>query len=113
MEPDKCGRKCWVDAAHASEWRNKTLINDPSRARSRMGYVIRYAGCSMHWASKMQTEIALSSTGAEYIALYQSMREALPIMGLMQEAHDHGIHILTKILKYIVHSLKIVQEPLK
>jgi hypothetical protein len=31
-----------------------------------MGYIITYAGCPMHWASKMQTEIALSATEAEY-----------------------------------------------
>ncbi len=57
-----------------------------------MGYVITYAGCPMHWASKMQTEIALSSAEAEYIALSQSMREVIPIMWLLQEAADHGIH---------------------
>jgi len=49
----------------------------------------------MHWASKMQTEIALSTTEAEYIALSQSMREVLPIMWLLQEAHDYGIPVLT------------------
>jgi hypothetical protein len=43
----------------------------------------------------MQTEIALSTTEAEYIVLYQSMREVLPIMWLLQEAHDHGIPVLT------------------
>jgi hypothetical protein len=51
------------------------------------------AECPMHWASKMQTEIALSTTEAEYIALSQAMREVLPIMWLMQEAHDHGIKV--------------------
>jgi hypothetical protein len=40
-----------------------------------MGYIITYAGCPMHWSSKMQTEIALSTTEAEYIALSQAMRE--------------------------------------
>ncbi len=95
MKPDKNGLECWVDSAHASEWSNKTANNDPCTARSRMGYVIRYAGYPMHWASKMQTEIALSTTEAEYIALSQSMREVLPIMWLLQEAHDQGIPVLT------------------
>ena len=61
--------ECWVDAAHASEWNNKTASSDPSTARSRMGYIFTYAGCPMHWSSKMQTEIALSTTEAEYIAI--------------------------------------------
>jgi hypothetical protein len=53
----------------------------------------------MHWASKIQTEITLSTTEAEYIALSQSMWEVLPIMWLLQEAHDHGIPVLTNPLK--------------
>jgi hypothetical protein len=72
----------------------KPASDDPNTARSRMGYVITYAGCPMHWASKMQTEIALSSTEAEYIALSQSMREVIPIMWLLQEASDHGIEFI-------------------
>jgi hypothetical protein len=40
-------------------------MNDSNTARSRMGYLITYAGCPMHWASKMQTETALSSNEAD------------------------------------------------
>jgi hypothetical protein len=59
-----------------------------------MGYLIIYAGCPMHWASKMQMEIALSITEAEYIALSQSMREVLPIIWLLEEAKQQDIPIL-------------------
>ncbi len=59
-----------------------------------MGCIITYAGCPMHWTSKMQTEIALSTTEAEYIALSQSMREVLPIMWLLEEAKQHGVPVL-------------------
>jgi hypothetical protein len=58
MKPNEEGMECWVDAAYANEWNNKTALDDPNTARSRMGYVITYAGCLMHWISKMQTEIA-------------------------------------------------------
>jgi hypothetical protein len=44
----------------------------------------------------MQTEIALSSTEAEYIALSQSMREVLPLMWLLEEAQQRGIKINAK-----------------
>jgi len=94
MRPSQGGLECWVDASHASEWSNKTAINDSNTARSRMGYLITYASCPMHWASKMQTEIALSSTEAEYIALSQAMREVIPIMWLLNEAHEMGIPII-------------------
>jgi len=93
MKPNDKGMECWVDAAHATEWSNKTARDDPNTARSRMGYLITYGGCPMHWASKMQTEITLSSTEAEYIALSQAMREVIPIMWLLQEASDFGIPI--------------------
>jgi len=94
MKPNQEGMECWVDAAHAFEWNNKTASSDPSRARSSMGYIITYAGCPMHWSSKMQTEIALSTTEAEYIALSQAMREVLPITWLMEEAKQQGIPVL-------------------
>jgi hypothetical protein len=94
MKPNQEGMECWVDAAHAFEWNNKTASSDPSRARSSMGYMITYAGCPMHWSSKMQTEIALSTTEAEYIALSQAMREVLPITWLMEEAKQQGIPVL-------------------
>jgi hypothetical protein len=42
----------------------------------------------------MQTEIALSTTEAEYIALSQAMREVLPIIWLMEEARHQGIPVL-------------------
>jgi hypothetical protein len=87
---------CWVDASHASEWSSSSAMDDPNTARSRMGYTICYAGCPMIWASKMQTEIALTSTEAEYIALSQSMRELLPIMWLLEEAQKKGIKINAK-----------------
>ena len=36
-------------------------------------------GCPVHWTSKLQTELALSTTEAEYIALAQAMREFIPM----------------------------------
>jgi hypothetical protein len=94
MKPNQEGMECWVDTAHASEWNNKTASSDPNTARSRMGYIITYAGCPMHWSSKMQTEIVLSTTEAEYIALSQAMREVLPIIWLMEEAKQLGVPVL-------------------
>ena len=52
---------------------------------SRTGYVICYAGCPVVWSSKLQTEIALSTAKAEYIAMSQALREALPVQRLAKE----------------------------
>jgi hypothetical protein len=83
--------ECWVDASHAGEWNKITVMDDPSTANSRTGNSITYGGCPLVWASKMQTEIALSSTGTEYKALSHSTREVIPLMDLMDEAAGLGI----------------------
>ena len=51
----------------------------------RTGYIIRYARCPIIWASRIQTEIKLSTTEAEYIDLSQSTRDVSPFMNLMKE----------------------------
>jgi hypothetical protein len=55
---------------------------------SRTGYVLMYAGCPIHWVSKLQTEIALSTAEAEYIALSQSLKEVIPLMSMMKELKE-------------------------
>ena len=44
-----------------------------------------HANCPVLYVSRWQTEIALSTTEAEYIALSQAMREVIPFMHLLQE----------------------------
>lgn len=67
MKPNKEGMESWVDTSCASEWNNKTASINPNLARSRMGYIVTFAGYPMHWTSKVLTEIALSSTEPECI----------------------------------------------
>ena len=57
---------------------------------SRTGYTIYYANCPVIWSSKLQTEIALSTTEAEYIALSQSLRDVLPLISLLRELKQWG-----------------------
>ena len=52
---------------------------------SRTGYAIYYAGCPVLWSSKLQTEIALSTTEAQYTALSSAMRDVILFMFLMKE----------------------------
>ena len=47
--------------------------------------VIMYANCPIYWRSSLQTEIALSTAEAEYIALSSALREVLPLMTMMEE----------------------------
>ena len=74
----------YVDASFAGDW-DRSWSEEPSSVFSRTGFVIYYAGCPVVWMSKLQTEISLSTTESEYIALSHSMREAIPMMTLLDE----------------------------
>ena len=78
------GISCYVDADFAGAWDQEDSA-DPCSVYSRTGYVIMYANCPILWVSKLQTEIALSTTEAEYIALSQAMRDLIPLMTLVEE----------------------------
>jgi hypothetical protein len=58
---------------------------DPVCVKSRTGIVITLGDCPLVWQSKLQTEIALSTLEAEYIALSQGMRQLIPMRGLLHE----------------------------
>ena len=51
----------------------------------RTGYSSMYAGFPIHFVSKIQTDIALSTSEAEYIALSQALHEVIPLMTFMEE----------------------------
>ena len=87
---------CWADADFSGNWHHDTAQVDPSTAKSRSGYLVTYAGCPILWASKLQTEIALSTTKAEYITLSQSLREVIPLIHLMSEIKQQGMNIYSK-----------------
>ena len=59
---------------------------DPSTAKSRTGFVITYGACPIVWASKLQTEVALSTTESEYNALSTATQDVIFLMQLVTEA---------------------------
>jgi Reverse transcriptase (RNA-dependent DNA polymerase) len=63
----------YSDADFSGNWSTEFAEHDATTARSRSGYVVRYAGCPIIWASRLQTETALSSTESEYVALSQGL----------------------------------------
>jgi hypothetical protein len=75
---------CFVVADFAGTWTISTS-ELPSSVKSRTSYVITFASCLVLWFSKLQSEVALSTTEAEYIALSQSTRDLIPMRGLLHE----------------------------
>ncbi|KAI2494579.1 hypothetical protein MHU86_19949 [Fragilaria crotonensis] len=91
LDPTNASFDCFVDADFCGTWNPETAEGDASTSKSRTGFVIKYAGCPIVWQSKLQTETALSTTEAEYIALSSSLREVISLMELLKEAKAHGI----------------------
>ena len=97
MDPNDQEFEVFVDADFCGLWDKDTAIHDPSTAKSRTGFIIKYAGCPIIWASRLQTETALSTTEAEYIALSTALREAIPLMEMLKEIHKvHNLPVSTK-----------------
>jgi histone deacetylase 1/2 len=90
LDPREQSLECYADASFGGDWHRPTAAFDKTTARSRTGFLITYCGCPIIWASKLQTEIALSTTEAEYIALSSALREVIPLMDLVKEARQHG-----------------------
>jgi len=93
FEPTNSSLKLWCDADFSGNWKLEMAHLDRTTAKSRTGYVIKYAGCTLTWASKMQTETALSTMEAEFIALSEVLHTVIPIMNLMDEMHEQGVNI--------------------
>ena len=85
--------ECWADAAFSGEWNKDYAMDDPTTAKSRTGYVLMFAGVPLTWASKLQTEIALSSVESEYISLSQALREVICLMQMAKEAKEQGVPV--------------------
>jgi hypothetical protein len=74
---------CYPDADFAGLWGYEDP-QDPNSAKSRTGFVITVADCPIVWHSKMQTEIALSTMEAEYVALNASCKDLIPIIRIVK-----------------------------
>ncbi|KAL7479730.1 hypothetical protein ACHAW6_008691 [Cyclotella cf. meneghiniana] len=95
FKPDSSkGFYCYADADFSGEWNKEFAELDPSTAKSRSGWFILYANCPVIWCSKLQSQVALSTTEAEYIALSQALRDVIPIMALLHEMRERQFHVI-------------------
>jgi len=88
----------YVDAVFAGRWhRDFTELRDS--VLSRTGYVIQFCGCPITWASKLQSEIALSTTESEYIALSTATWDLIPLRRILSDIHQ------SKFISVTVHPI--------
>jgi hypothetical protein len=93
IKPSNKSLDLFVDSDWSGNWDREIAATDSSTARSRHGYILNYCGCPIFWASQLQTEIALSSTEAEYIGLSHALRETIPVMELLKEMRRLGFAV--------------------
>ena len=89
LRPKDVDLHCYADADFAGNY-VKGEGDEPSSVKSRSGFIVLYAGCPIAWQSKLQTEVALSTTESEYISLSQATRTLLFLIELFQEIKDQG-----------------------
>jgi hypothetical protein len=95
FKPDpKKGFECYCDVDFSGNWNREFAPVDPSTAKSQSGWIIFYAGCPVSWASKLQSQIALSTTKAEYIGMSQALCDVIPIMNLLQEMRAQNFKVV-------------------
>ncbi len=80
--------------------------DDPECAKSQSGWYIIYASCPIIWASKLQTQVDLSTMGAEYISLSSALCEVIPIMQLIEEVKQHGFCVLCTVPYFYCKAFK-------
>jgi hypothetical protein len=93
LNPEK-GFECYCNSDFSGNWTASIADVDPSTSKSCSGWVVFYARCPIIWASKLQTQTALSTTEAEYIAMSMSLRDVIPIMELIKEMKEHNISVI-------------------
>jgi hypothetical protein len=93
---------CFADADFAGGF-NVEDTNDPHCVKSRTGFVITLGKTPVIWGSRLQSETALSTMEAEYIALSTAMRSLVPLRWIFHE--------LTQYLPILPHGTSVVHSP--
>ena len=80
----------FVDSDLCSNW-HKKYAGEADSMQSRHDYIIMYAGWPIVSKSQLQTEFALSTTEIEHNGLLYALREAIPLMELLNEMRKERI----------------------
>ena len=87
---------CFVDADYCGNFESKAKELDPNMARSRAGYIIRFAGAPLVWRSSLMPAHYLSTCEAEYAALSLALRDVIEMMQMLTEFNAKGYKLPVK-----------------
>ncbi|KAL7517650.1 hypothetical protein ACHAWF_000140, partial [Thalassiosira exigua] len=88
------GFEDYADADFAGNWNPSEAPTDPSTAKSHAGWAIFYAGYPIISASRLETQVSLSTTEAEYIVLSMSLRDVITAMEFATDVRSKGFPVL-------------------
>ena len=88
------GLELIIDSDWTGNWDKKECFENTDTARSRFGFIILFADCSIFHVSRLITFIALSSRETEYIGLSETIRETISFINLVQELKKRDFNIL-------------------
>ena len=81
---DKPCVDCYPDADFAGLYGYED-VQDPHFACSRTDYAILAFGCPVLWSSHLQTELALGTMEAEYVAMSSACKDLFPVVDVIRE----------------------------
>ena len=77
-----------MDADFAGPWPHEDKP-DSTCVKSQTGFVTCITNCPVIWQSELQSEIASSTTEAEYMALSMAMRSVIPFLNVARAIKAH------------------------
>jgi len=77
---------CYVDADWGGDCKDR---------KSNSGYCFNINGSTIHWSSKKQQSVALSSTEAEFVALAEAAKEGIWIERILKDLNETLRHPVT------------------
>jgi len=85
----------YVNSDFAGMWhKDHSQLHD--NVLSRTGYIILFGNCPITWVSKLQMEIALSTTESECIALSSATRDLLPLRQILSDINKYSFICILK-----------------
>ncbi|KAL7482261.1 hypothetical protein ACHAW6_008898 [Cyclotella cf. meneghiniana] len=95
FKPDASkGFQCYCDSDFAGNWNKEFAATDRSTAKSRSNWTVFYAPYPIIWESKLQSQVALSTSEAEYIAMSMVLHGVISLMELIKEMREHKFDII-------------------
>ncbi|KAL7484559.1 hypothetical protein ACHAW6_010190 [Cyclotella cf. meneghiniana] len=84
----------YADVEFSGEWNRDFAETDPTTTKSRSDCFILNDNCPVIWCYKLQSQVALSTTVAEYIALSQAPSNIIPVMSLLSKMREHKFTVI-------------------